>query len=1415
MATNENLIPIPGRLHSVASDEIVSGANEIYDDKLSDNQENLNTGFTNDIDTIYNTIGDDNEKGAIMEQLNTIDGRLDTIDGEISALNSIPIEVVPLNSAGTAPNVNNPQENTLYRAYNSDNTQYSDWMYQDGSWVMITQQLEPTSQEKLVGYYTCNTAANTPGKEVTTENSGYVLPANGGAMKIKMTNANTANNATLKIGSETAKPLWYNDERASSSNTWEEGEVISVYYDGENYKASNAMGGGSAVGKKKLTPLQGYIENNGTTLGAIHTASADKTNYRYIKYPVKEGDVVQISGTGDSAAKLWGIVGEENVMLNAAAASVSATNLILVMPEGTTFITINSKASSNPEWYYAKAGSIGAHEMLTEAYLYGELRNLNAGETYTNNEAVKTTDKQLLRLIKDIQKMNLTDAVAIGDLKVYSTNTYKAQKAIAAYSNATTYSDGDYAIGRPATYLISVDISSMTVSEDTNIQVTIGEETKTITVTSSSTANSIATDIATVFTSIEGWTLTNNENGTLTLRNLVTGVNTITISSEVGETGIVITPTLTAGNLILCQYDESTDAWNTITLANYAADAAEIGEVDATKMWQKVDATWLGTIANGAVKQAVVPKLYEDFGYNNDGALTQKFVTDMLAYEESISFSTFTYINKYCIVNNNTKWAVNNNFGFYYRRVAPGQRIVIKAKDTYATYYAWLAEQDLSSITSSKTIVYAPGYSSHIAIPKGKKVIVDVPAGTVYLYICRYGISSSSKTDRRPEYVHSVNSKINTLDYFKKAEWGEELDLSGYDVPLRWISSNTWTLNTNPSGTAQKSGTRSQLIKLTEGTYTIYADGHDCRYTVVSDNDTTAGNPVQYYEGYTGWKYLLNRMSAQIVVPKDTPCWLLVTHYYDFTNSIDWSHPRLFKRTEYKELIGDIKYSGYDIKDITSGVGNWLSNGTVKFTEEDHGNVKITQTSTYSSTRIGLNLGVIPANCLLRIRFDLSKNTCHSNTAYFVLQQHIDSQDRYETKVLTDINGRRHYMNGPGGHYDFVFNPENWYQIGFSSNFGSFEIVVNNFKLEALIPKSLGKSDQCVSAHSIGTEWLRLLHFSDIHGNGDAAAEIRKFYDKNKSHIDNMLCTGDVMEMNIASSFDFYKLNKLTDALLTIGNHDTAAKGGNTYTTHIPYATQFNTYYKDYIDNWGVVRPENATDECYYYKDYTSKNIRLICLDVMVMNTVVDGGTRNEEQLTWFTNTLADAKENGYTVVVAAHYPPLYTAKHKLGLPIIDEKTGCCTTFSQINTGTQEMREVEGGPLISYDRINGTLAELTTPEQGSWLDERYLTAVDNFIADTGSGKGKFAVWLCGHKHADLLYYAPGHPDILVMAITTTKDYDDTDGVYQKEYPMVANLISINSGFIKVTRIGRNKDRFLRHIGTLTYAYGRRRVIYND
>jgi hypothetical protein len=42
MATNENLIPIPGRLHSVATEGHVAGADEIYDDNYGQLQDSLN-----------------------------------------------------------------------------------------------------------------------------------------------------------------------------------------------------------------------------------------------------------------------------------------------------------------------------------------------------------------------------------------------------------------------------------------------------------------------------------------------------------------------------------------------------------------------------------------------------------------------------------------------------------------------------------------------------------------------------------------------------------------------------------------------------------------------------------------------------------------------------------------------------------------------------------------------------------------------------------------------------------------------------------------------------------------------------------------------------------------------------------------------------------------------------------------------------------------------------------------------------------------------------------------------------------------------------------------------------------------------------------------------------------------------------
>lgn len=100
--------------------------------------------------------------------------------------------------------------------------------------------------QSLVGYYVCDTAAGTAAKTVAA--TGYSL-TNGGCIRIKMINANTAANATLNINGTGAKALYYDGAQASSTNTWEAGEVLEVYYDGTQYQCASGGGGKFATGE--------------------------------------------------------------------------------------------------------------------------------------------------------------------------------------------------------------------------------------------------------------------------------------------------------------------------------------------------------------------------------------------------------------------------------------------------------------------------------------------------------------------------------------------------------------------------------------------------------------------------------------------------------------------------------------------------------------------------------------------------------------------------------------------------------------------------------------------------------------------------------------------------------------------------------------------------------------------------------------------------------------------------------------------------------------------------------------------------------------------------------------------------------------------------------------------------------------
>jgi hypothetical protein len=275
--------------------------------------------------------------------------------------------------------------------------------------------------------------------------------------------------------------------------------------------------------------------------------------------------------------------------------------------------TAAANAEAKIDWVEEQVDSLTAYEVATEldetsiipvqnkvvskeinnanSYLKGDVRTLAVGQTYAVDEAVKTADGKMRRMTKEVKSLNLADTTAVGGLKTYNNATYRALKAVAAYNSATTYEEGDYAVGRPAVVTITVDTSEL--SADGNINVAVAGVEHVIAVTTTSTPASIATNIVEAVGSIDGWTITDNENGTITIKCNTAGANTLAFSyTDVDETGVVVSAATTAGAATISVYNGS--SWNAATLAGMATDTA---------LFTSVDAAWLET--NTTVQNSV------------------------------------------------------------------------------------------------------------------------------------------------------------------------------------------------------------------------------------------------------------------------------------------------------------------------------------------------------------------------------------------------------------------------------------------------------------------------------------------------------------------------------------------------------------------------------------------------------------------------------------------------------------------------------------------------------------------------------------------------------------------------------------------------------------------------------------------
>lgn len=317
---------------------------------------------------------------------------------------------------------------------------------------------------------------------------------------------------------------------------------------------------------------------------------------------------------------------------------------------------------------------------------------------------------------------------------------------------------------------------------------------------------------------------------------------------------------------------------------------------------------------------------------------------------------------------------------------------------------------------------------------------------------------------------------------------------------------------------------------------------------------------------------------------------------------------------------------------------------------------------------------------------------------------------------------------------------------------------------------------------------LTFMWFSDIHQDSENLKRIKKFYDKYKDNIDDVIFTGDTVSGTYSAAAHNYWHECGADSFLfVIGNHDAAY----TLSPYKPVSPKkaYDVYLKNFLTDTGIICEENKN---YWYKDYTFAKshechggIRFIALDqyhwkegeIFDVDSYDDGSpVDNGEQAEWLENLLQDALENEFAVIISLH--------------------GACVNYTDIECSFNTLHKVGNQGYAS------TSTEI-------------LDIVQNFI-DAG---GEFITWMCGHWHQDWFGNITNYSQQTQIVVNTASHL-----VQWREQHLIPDtnsadcfdIISIEpkQKFIRLVRIGIEFDRNGRHVGTLLYDYKNKKLISN-
>ena len=333
------------------------------------------------------------------------------------------------------------------------------------------------------------------------------------------------------------------------------------------------------------------------------------------------------------------------------------------------------------------------------------------------------------------------------------------------------------------------------------------------------------------------------------------------------------------------------------------------------------------------------------------------------------------------------------------------------------------------------------------------------------------------------------------------------------------------------------------------------------------------------------------------------------------------------------------------------------------------------------------------------------------------------------------------------------------------------KVGMNRYDINTFNPdivSMLNQAEKPLSVKSLEyltqTKPLALLHFSDVHADGECLERLSQLKSDITDKIDDFICTGDIVNNDILDDFSFFGDHTPSQKyLVAIGNHD-AWNGDNT--AYVGESEQYARYIAPNVANWGVVGGSGKT---YYYKDYAEKKVRLI-----VLNDILTGSEMGA-QTSWLTEVLNGAKTAGYTVVIAKHYP-----------------------------------------LNDFEKFDVTFSPVDIDSYLSF-DETFEPIVQSFIDNGGS----FACYLCGHYHNDIVGYSKNYPKQMFIAVDafslpSCNANSEIMRIKGERTHDLANIVLIDTSCttVKVIRIGANRDRYLRNKNTLSINYNTGKIISN-